>query len=115
MFFGASGESDAHEEVIAAAGPVGFVTVLADEGSQLRVVADAMEHRVEEHRLAGGAGRAVAAGDEVDDLVPVEVGGEGLMVDAEGAVVGGVEGVYGAEGDLVEVGFGEAGDALGPA
>src|SRR5579871_1153062 len=78
-------------------------------------MSNAVEHRVEEHRLPGCAGGAVGTHDEVDGLVPVEVGGEGLMEDVYGAIVGGVDGVYGAEGDLVEVGFGEAGYALGPA
>ena len=68
-----SGAGDAHEEVVAE--PIGGVAVLAEESTQLGIVTDAVEDGVEEHRLAGGAGRAVGAGDEVDNLVPVEVGG----------------------------------------
>lgn len=75
-----------------------------------------MQKRVKEDGLAVGASRALCAGHELQRLVPVEVwGGQKLLEDGHGTVMGGVDGGYGIEGDIGVVGDGEVREALGVA
>ena len=56
------------------------------------------------------------AGHELQRLVPVEVrGSQKLLEDGHGAVMGGVDGFCGIEGDVGVVGDGEVGQTLGVA
>ena len=102
-----------HEEVVH--GPVGFDAALTHDAGELRVVADAVQERVEEDRLAVGAKRPHGAGCEVHWFVPIDIRGEELLEDSRGAVVGGVDGFDGVKGDGSVVGDRETSEAFGVA
>ena len=104
---------DVHEQVVH--GLVDLDATVADKGGKLRVVADAVQERVEEDGFAVGEEWAPAASGEVQWFVPVDIGGNELLEDGDGAVVGGVDGVHGVEPDGGVVGDGETGQAFGVA
>ena len=89
--------------------------MLADQCAELRVVTDAVHGSVKVDGLERAAHGSVGARGELDGLVPIDVGGQGLFEERDGFVVGGVEGFDRVLGDLFEGGLGDARDALGPA
>jgi hypothetical protein len=109
-----SGGVGVHEEVVA--GYVGTIAGMAEEGGELCIVADAVEHGVEEQGAAGGAATASGEGGELELLGPVDCGGgEERTEEVEAAVVGGEELVGAGAGDAVVVRDRETGETLGVA
>jgi len=102
-----------HEEVVHR--PVGFDAALTRQTCELGVVTNAVQKRVEEDGLAIGAEGPHGAGGEVNWLVPIDIRGEELSKDDDGAVVGGVDGFDGVKGDGSVVGDRETSEAFGVA
>ncbi len=88
---------------------------MTSKAGELRVVAYAVQERVEEDGFAIGAELAHGAGGKLYWFGPVGVRGEQLLEEDDGAVVGGVDGFDGVEGDVGVFRDGKAGEAFGVA
>jgi hypothetical protein len=66
---------------------------LTHKARELRVVADAVQERVEEDGFAVGAERASAASGELQRFVPIDIRCHQLLEDGDGAIMSGVDGL----------------------